>query len=88
MGIMGQNLVLWGFIIDIDDEFLKFVVGVIINQWYNGEVGSFNGVYGFVDLFFSFFFGVFGYFIQVVWKDIQKVGCVIVKCGVGIVFGM
>jgi uncharacterized protein YkwD len=88
MGTMGQNLASWGSTTDIDDEAIKSAAGAITNQWYNGEVRSFDGVYGSDNPPSSLPLGAYGHFTQVVWKDTQKVGCATVKCAAGTVLGM
>lgn len=88
MGSMGQNLASWGSTTDIEDEANKSAAGAITNQWYNEEMGSFDGVYGSANPPSNLALGAFGHFTQVVWKDTQKVGCATVKCAPGTVLGM
>lgn len=85
---MGQNLASWGSTTDIDDESTKSAAGAITNQWYNGELESFDGVYGSSNPPSNLPLGAFGHFTQIVWKDTQKVGCATVKCAAGTVLGM
>lgn len=83
-GDYGQNLATWGSSSDISAAMLNTAASAVTEQWYNGEVNSWN-YYGMSDPPPGSDLTAWGHFTQVVWKDSSKVGCHSTKCPAGTV---
>ncbi|KAG6008440.1 hypothetical protein E4U21_004462 [Claviceps maximensis] len=86
-GGYGQNLASMGTTEDIDGQEVKYIADAITNQWYNGEINSFEPFFGLSDPPSSIFEAT-GHVTQVLWKGTRKVGCATVKCAAGTIFSM
>ncbi|PNY24291.1 Cell wall protein PRY3, partial [Tolypocladium capitatum] len=86
-GGYGQNLASWGSSGFIDDLLVKMAASGVTEQWYNGEVTSWQ-YYGQPNPPPGTDIDKWGHFTQVVWKSSTKVGCATVKCPAGTVLSL
>ncbi|POR30918.1 Cell wall protein PRY3 [Tolypocladium paradoxum] len=86
-GGYGQNLASWGGSGDINGLRVKMGASGVTEQWYNGEMSSWQ-FYGQPNAPENSDLHAWGHFTQVVWKSSTKVGCATVKCAAGTIFGM
>lgn len=84
-GGYGQNLASWGGTGSLEGTRVKTAASGVTNQWYNGEMELFQGLYGQSEPSSMSGFEGWGHFTQLVWKDTTKVGCATVQCAPGTV---
>lgn len=83
-GGYGQNLASWGGTGDINSLKVKSAASGVTEQWYNGEMSSWQ-FYGHANPPSNSNLHDWGHFTQVVWKSSAQVGCATVKCAAGTV---